>query len=749
MAPFRISGWKDVLRPIRDGLRDRFPPSGPKEDLEERRKRQARDAARGFAYFEDFDQLLSWKPEDADPIQLANTPLLTRSTRPVAKGKSGPSSKLMLIHDYAGNYHEYEAAQGAAVDAESYTCGYLQFVDTFVYFSHKLVCVPPSTWVNSCHRNGVQVLGTFLVEPGSLDVDHILCKTTKENGEVSYIVAQQLIAIADLFGFDGWLVNIEKAFSRRSWDLLGLCKLLEELRDGLGEGKQLVWYDALTTDNQVIFQNTLNEHNLVFAQACGSILTNYCWEEDGARAATRMAHKGQIPLENIYFGIDVWAQNAQQGPHKRVTYPTEGGGGTNTGIAVAKLAELGLSAGVFGPAWSFEHCAGHGKIVETAVWEGADLPTDIGCHCGPSMPHHTSDYKLNPLVRCAKETPAGSGTFLYTNFERGFSCNPYEEGKEGKFGACVGAQSVVPRSVTTNTLLDLCPPSSDGSAALVSELMLDGCTGFAISLDTSMFRNQQRRAPLDAYYHLYNLDMFANGSLGVDIEFSCPIASVINWSGNFQLSYSNGKRQRQDFHLENRSLKCDVISIDSRTNERDTVSANDRLVGLGVQFRIDAEDLHNVPLSLINIYNIRIRPNCVYDRSVLGIQDVRIRERGEGDTHHHRLSWSCKDVDANHAQFRGLPYSRTTGPFAYFTINLWDGDGEESKYTGRAYACEFKLPQHVVERMQDDYESSLVSVTGVTFDGECWQSDQLGWADVEWDMIEKDDRIEGFEMSDR
>ena len=45
-------------------------------------------------------------------------------------------------------------------------------------------------------------------------------------------------------------------------------------------------------------------------------------------------------------GIDVWAQSKSSQTHPRITYPKKGGGGTNTGLAVRKLAELGLSAGV-------------------------------------------------------------------------------------------------------------------------------------------------------------------------------------------------------------------------------------------------------------------------------------------------------------------------------------------------------------------------------------------------------------------
>jgi len=132
-------GWKDILRPIRDGLRDQLPPRVPEEDDKERERRRLNresDALRGFTYLETFDELKSWSPDDAHQLQRANTPLLPRSQ--CTQESEGSKARVVLIHDYAGNYHEYEACQGSTVEKRSYSCEYMQFVDTFVYFSHKV-----------------------------------------------------------------------------------------------------------------------------------------------------------------------------------------------------------------------------------------------------------------------------------------------------------------------------------------------------------------------------------------------------------------------------------------------------------------------------------------------------------------------------------------------------------------------------------------------------------------------------------
>ena len=132
-------GWKDILRPIRDGLRDQLPPRSPKEDETEREKRRQQresDRLKGFAYFDTFEQVETWDPEAVYSPQRANTPLLPRSER--AEEGDCQKAKVVLIHDYSGNYHDYEDCQGSIVERESYACEYMQFIDTFVYFSHKV-----------------------------------------------------------------------------------------------------------------------------------------------------------------------------------------------------------------------------------------------------------------------------------------------------------------------------------------------------------------------------------------------------------------------------------------------------------------------------------------------------------------------------------------------------------------------------------------------------------------------------------
>lgn len=241
-----LLGWKDILRPIRDGYRHLFPAPDTGPTPEERRKQREMDQGKGFTYFDTFEQLHSWTEADCDAIQRANTPLLPRSFVNLKDDRR--KTNVLLIHDHAGNYHDYESVQGAGIDEERYACEYLQYVDTFIYFSHKLVCIPPPTWINLLHRNGVKALGTLLIEPQTEGSEQLL--QHEDGNRMSFPVAKELAKIMNHYGFDGWLINIEKAFPKADWNSELLHMFLRDMKAEMGEKKQLIWCVLLCTNSQ-------------------------------------------------------------------------------------------------------------------------------------------------------------------------------------------------------------------------------------------------------------------------------------------------------------------------------------------------------------------------------------------------------------------------------------------------------------------------------------------------------------------
>ena len=313
-------GWKKIGKKLRDIV---LPPSDNGPSKEERQMIRLADVSKGFAYFDEFDELEEWTPESVDPIQRANVPLLPRAAA-VAHGIPKSKSKVLLCHDYKGGYQDYEAIRPPLIDEEMYSCEYLQFVDTFVYFSHKLASLPPPTWTNAMHRNGVKVLGTFILEPQSEDPERMF---RKKDGK--FVIPTVLSTMAETFGFDGWLLNFEREFPSNSTNQL--LDFIRELKRGLGEEKIVIWYDSLTVENKLHYQNALTINNLIFAQETDGFFTNYRWSEKGLAHSQKLALENGISTGKIFFGIDVWAQNTDMPGPPRVTWPAQGGGGTNTG----------------------------------------------------------------------------------------------------------------------------------------------------------------------------------------------------------------------------------------------------------------------------------------------------------------------------------------------------------------------------------------------------------------------------------
>lgn len=237
MLSLRFPDWKKIGWHVGKKLRDIIsPPADTGPSREERRAKRLRDGAKGLVYFDYFDELEAWSPEDVNPVQQANTSLLKRSASRV-HDQVGPTTLVLLCHDYSGGYHDYESARPSLLEAKMYACNYPQYVDTFVYFSHRLVCVPPPPWINAMHRNGVKVLGTFIVEPGKTHIERMLDQVDGE-----FIVAKQLATMAEVFGFEGWLLNIEMEFPKSIENLTGkINAFIRSLKRLLGPEGNVVW----------------------------------------------------------------------------------------------------------------------------------------------------------------------------------------------------------------------------------------------------------------------------------------------------------------------------------------------------------------------------------------------------------------------------------------------------------------------------------------------------------------------------
>ncbi|KAF8516116.1 glycosyl hydrolase family 85-domain-containing protein [Hysterangium stoloniferum] len=170
-------------------------------------------------FFDSIDQLAAWKPTNETEMT---------STFAVSGGladnipnisRPGDQSKLLVCHDFKGGYTEDPLQRG-------YSFEFWHLVDTFIYFSHNRISLPPKEWINTGHRHGAKVLGTIIFEWDESKSDLIKClyegplwtpepsPSTVSDTETAVLpitteYAMKIIKLAKERDFDGYLLNIE------------------------------------------------------------------------------------------------------------------------------------------------------------------------------------------------------------------------------------------------------------------------------------------------------------------------------------------------------------------------------------------------------------------------------------------------------------------------------------------------------------------------------------------------------------
>lgn len=114
-------------------------------------------------------------------------------------------SSVLICHDMMGGYLNDRFVQGHA-NSDDYNFYHWQHISVFIYFSHNFVTIPPPCWTNAAHRHGVLSLGTVITEWH--DGARLCSELLASEGNVQLFVTK-LIAIAEYYNFDGWLINIE------------------------------------------------------------------------------------------------------------------------------------------------------------------------------------------------------------------------------------------------------------------------------------------------------------------------------------------------------------------------------------------------------------------------------------------------------------------------------------------------------------------------------------------------------------
>lgn len=82
------------------------------------------------------------------------------------------------------------------------------------------------------------------------------------NVEETQKFADALIRLAKFYRFEGWLLNVENSI--HEGDIDKLIYFVKYLRDGIRAEiaeSEIIWYDSITHDGVLKWQNALNSNN--------------------------------------------------------------------------------------------------------------------------------------------------------------------------------------------------------------------------------------------------------------------------------------------------------------------------------------------------------------------------------------------------------------------------------------------------------------------------------------------------------
>ncbi|BES95801.1 Glycosyl hydrolase family 85 [Nesidiocoris tenuis] len=245
--------------------------------------------------------------------------------------------KTLFCHDMRGGYLDDRFVEGCEDDS-AFNFFRWSVIDIFVYFSHNFLTIPPVTWINAAHRNGVPVLGTIITEG---EKGEELCQLLFNDREKVQRLCEKLAFISEHYGFSGYLLNIENIIQEKHLDnLLYFVMELNSQLKNFCHDNILLWYDSVDVrSGKLDWQNKLNQKNKSFFDTCDGIFLNYGWTEECLQISLRNAEERNL---DVYVGVDVFGRGCL------------GGGGFNCCEPMSMIRRYNLSAAIFAPGWVHE-----------------------------------------------------------------------------------------------------------------------------------------------------------------------------------------------------------------------------------------------------------------------------------------------------------------------------------------------------------------------------------------------------------
>ncbi|MPQ43134.1 endo-beta-N-acetylglucosaminidase [Clostridium tarantellae] len=307
----------------------------------------------------------------------------------------------------------------------SNTFSYWQYIDTLVYWGGSAgegIIVPPSADVtDSAHRNGVPVLGTVFfpqsTHGGKLEW---LNEFLQKDALGRFPLADKLIQVATIYGFDGWFINQETEGTTTEH-----AKLMQEFIQYFKKNApnlQITWYDSMTNNGAMDWQNALTNKNKMFLvdDNCNSVADNMFlnfWWTNKNLADNDLLFNSNLKAEelglnqyDLFAGIDVQA-NGFNTPIRWNLFQRDG---------KAPFTSLGL----YCPSWTYfsSETPEEFEKKENRLW--------VNEHGNPSKITNAQDMEWKGISNFVVEKNVINKTPFISNFSMGNGTDFYVNGEK-------------------------------------------------------------------------------------------------------------------------------------------------------------------------------------------------------------------------------------------------------------------------------------------------------------------------------
>jgi hypothetical protein len=444
-------------------------------------------------------------------------------------------------------------------------------------------------------------------------------------------------------------------------------------------------------------------------------MTNYWWYGDPKNYfdTAKATAKNKMSLDAVYFGLECQGQRV---PEFVQTYR----GGTATGEGVKLLAANGFGSGLFSIAWAFEDFSPDNKpqqsprAVDRFMWEGQPslIPIIQGLKCGctdGSKTHIGDDnglaFSQNPIVKYAKQYPAGSEGFFHTDYS-----DAILHLAPDKYQAQIARQSIFPATHSS-------PMTSLGgiiATKLNNSSLVPKCT-ISVEIATGASTSGQ----LNESFTLHYLNAKRDYNLQLSITYQ-RLAALSGLNINiFALIGSSKTPTPANQKLLSTDTNQNVVSFVLAGSTGDSITA----IGIAIQGPANVFTPGHAA-KILDIFQITVKPaNPTYPQSQqltsIKLTHITASTTYPGETPqqtaaYYRLTWSIPSAampaPANWPSY--LPWSTITGPFSFFTI------GVGSTELGRAHALAYVINDTTFQGLGKGAKGPVSFViNGYAFDG--------------------------------